>query len=154
MCTDCWAAKTWCSVSEEKNTNKQKKRLDNLEHMTQIPYITIKKTVLHIMSYTFIPRIENWMTEAKWWVTDKTTTLLCSTDRWWLQRIACSHVITWLFELIEQEYQIPCVYLRSISDVANPQAFVRSCSYWSCDTSCGNGVMDRCSGSILRTIYQ
>ena len=35
----------------KKNANRQKTRLDHLKHMTRIPYITIRKTGLHIMSY-------------------------------------------------------------------------------------------------------
>ena len=36
---------------KKKNANRQKTRLDHLKHMTRIPYITFRKTGLHIMSY-------------------------------------------------------------------------------------------------------
>ena len=94
---------------KKRKTKSQEERLDDLQHITEIPYITIN-TLVYIWWITplFHGLKIGWKKQDHEWLTTRAHSCARKIDDK-CRNIAYSHVTTWLFELNEHAQTLHCI---------------------------------------------
>ena len=103
----------------------KKKRKDT--RWSELQYTTIK-ALIYISWLT--PSLNGlkigWQKHDHMWLTTRAHSSAPQIDNKCKKKNACSHLATWLYELIVNEYRIPCLCHHSISGAAHARKYERA----------------------------